>query len=410
MLRSLVGESTGETEGTAHRGRPSAVWRFLWIRIAFWVGTALTLAWVPLAPQLIPPFRAYDARTDLLFGTFAQWDSQWFLRIVEKGYDAFQATAFFPVYPLFVDAAALVVRSPLVAGVLVSILAATVGAAAVYELGRRLLGERLAADSVLLLALFPTAFVFTAPQSDGLFLALSAWAFLFALRDRPWLAGLCGGLAVGTRLIGLALLPGLALALWRGRSPRDLVRLVPLLLLPLELAAHALYLHRRFGDAFAFAHAQQIFWVRHVPPLGPFGGLWDSLSEGVEGVNELFTTMPRAGVGATALPPHNQVATWNVVHALLLIAALWLTWVAWRRLGPALAVYSLASLAVVLSFTPEPFPLASFPRYLVVNFPLFLALAAVLEDRPRARQVVLFSFAAASAVAGVAFSRKIWIG
>ena len=59
---------------------------------------------------------------------------------------------------------------------------------------------------------------------------------------------------------------------------------------------------------------------------------------------------------------------------------------------------------------PSYFPLASFPRYLLADFPVFLALAALLRDRPRARQVVLCGFAAIGAVAAVAYSRKVWVG
>ena len=64
-----------------------------------------------------------------------------------------------------------------------------------------------------------SAFVFTALYSDGLFLALAAGAFLAALRGRAVTAGVLGGLATGTRLLGLALLPPLAILLWRGREP-----------------------------------------------------------------------------------------------------------------------------------------------------------------------------------------------
>ena len=68
------------------------------------------------------------------------------------------------------------------------------------------------------------------------------------------------------------------------------------------------------------------------------------------------------------------------------------------------------TLAVILLSPPAYFPLASFDRYLLADFPIFLALAAVLRDHPRARQIVLFTFAAVGAVAAVGYSRKVWIG
>ena len=81
----------------------------------------------------------------------------------------------------------------------------------------------------------------------------------------------------------------------------------------------------------------------------------------------------------------------------------------WRRLGPALAAYSLAYLAIVLSSPVGYFPLVSLPRFLIGDFPLFLALAAVTERRPTARQIVLCAFAAVGAVAAVGFSRHAWV-
>ena len=94
----------------------------------------------------------------------------------------------------------------------------------------------------------------------------------------------------------------------------------------------------------------------------------------------------------------------------MLLAALWLTWIAWRRLGPAFGLYSLATIALVLLSPPKYFPLASFPRYLLGDFPVFLALAGLVRDRPRAREAVLWTFAGVGAVAAVAFSRGVWVG
>lgn len=393
----------------AERLRP--FWTLLSIRVAFWLGAALTLLWTPLRGDLIPGFRAYDALTDLVFGTFAQWDAQWFVHIAEHGYDSKQSTSFFPLYPLLVHALAWVTRSTLVAGVLISLAAAGAAAVLLAEIARPLLGPLGARDSVLLVALYPLAFVFTAVQSDGLFLALSAAAFLAALRGRALAAGLAGALAVATRLVGIALLPALLLLLWpRARSARALARPLPLLLLPLALGLYMLYLHEHVGDALAFQHAQQIYWLRHTPTLGPIGGLWEALQSGWRGAAELARHLPREGGAPQGLPQRDQVGTWNALHLLLLLAAFALTWVAWRRLGAAFGLYSLATLAVILLSPPSYFPLASFPRYLLADFPVFLALAALVRDRPRARQIVLCGFAAVGAVAAVAYSRKVWVG
>jgi Mannosyltransferase (PIG-V) len=387
---------------TGPRAEPA--WTLVGIRVAYWVGTALALLWLPLGAG-IAPFHAYEARTDLLFNTFAQWDAQWFVHIADHGYDSQQATSFFPLYPLVVHGLSVVLGSTTVAGVLVSLVAAGVAAVLLVEIARPILGPGGARDTLLLVALYPLAFVFTAVQSDALFLALSAGAFLAAQRSRGWIAGICGGLAVATRLVGLALLPALLVLLWR----RGTARMAALALLPAALGGYMLYLHEHVGDWLSFQHAQQLYWQRKTGPLGPLSGLWEAFDSGRAGAVGLVRHYHGQGAEPTDVRL-DQVATWNAIHLLLLLAALVLTWVAWKRLGPAFGLYSLTTLALILLSPPPYFPLASFDRYLLVDFPVFVALASVLRDHPRARQIVLFTFAAVGAVAAVGYSRKVWIG
>jgi hypothetical protein len=394
--------------------RPLDLWPFwtlVGIRVAFWVGTATTLLWQ--RPNFsavdrdltLPLFRAYNAHTDLLFNTFSQWDAGWYLNIAENGYRGEQAAAFFPLYPALVHALAWITRSEVVAGVLISLAAAAVAAIVVAQIARELFSERIARDSVLLLALYPAAFVFTSIYSDGLFLALAAGAILAAMRDRPELAGILGGLAVGTRLIGLALLPALLILLWPRRpSLGGFARLAPLALLPAAVAAFAIYLDHQLGNWRAFIDAQSDYWLRHSATLGPLGGLWEAIEMGYRGAAQVLLHLPRAAEVGLA----DERGARNALHLPLLFAALWLTWVAWQRLGPAFGAYSIAYLAVILSSPIDYFPLTSLPRFLLGDFPLFIALATLLAGRSTARQIVFCSFAAVGAVAAVGFSRHAW--
>jgi len=380
--------------------RPAAT--FVAIRIAFWLGAAATVLWAP-APERRLIGDAYGPASDFLFRSLSQWDARWFLQIAMHGYEEVpQAAAFFPVYPAVVHGVAWVTGSILVAGVLVSLLSGAVGAWVLAHIARPLLGERGAHDTVLYLALYPVAFVATSLYSEGLFLALAAGSFLAAMRGRPLLAGILGGFATGTRLIGLALLPALALLLWRGRDARSLVRLAPLLLLPAAVGLYALYLHWRIGDAGAFTNAQAD-WNRDASPLGPLAGIRDAIQSAGRGARDLLDLPPGD-------PGHDQqVGLWNVSHLALLLAAVWLTWVAWKRLGPAFGAYSAATLAIVLSAPAEGFPLVSLPRFLLADFPLFLALASLTLERPRARDAILAGFAALAAAAVAGFARGVWI-
>jgi hypothetical protein len=117
----------------------------------------------------------------------------------------------------------------------------------------------------------------------------------------------------------------------------------------------------------------------------------------------------RTLAGAETFGQAHTVSLWNVSHLVLLLGAAWLTVVAWRRIGPAYGVYSATSLLVILAAPATGFPLVSLPRLLLADFPLFLALAAVTLERPRARDVCLCTFAALGAASAIAFSRGIWI-
>jgi hypothetical protein len=380
------------------------------IRVAYWLVVAVALLWAPLRGRAISPFRVYGPLSDLFFGAFAHWDSVWFVHIADHGYDSKQVSVFFPLYPLVVRPLSHVFASTVVAGTVVSLVAGGVGVGVVHRLGRSYLTREGARDAVLLTALYPLAFVFTAVYSDGLFLALSAGAFLAALRRRSVAAGVLGGLAVATRVIGLALLPALLVLLWpRSRSLRELLKPLPLICLPLALGLYALYLQRHFGDALAFVHSQNAFWNRHTPALGPLTGLWDAVSSGYRGIGEILRHLPRSGGPPGGYAHRDQWAAWNVVQLLLLVGALWLTVVAWRRLGPAFGLYSAAFIAVFLSTPADLVPLVSEPRFLLTDFPLFLALASLTERRPRLRLALLCTFSAVGAIAAVAFSRGVWV-
>ena len=233
-------------------------------------------------------------------------------------------------------------------------MSAGVAATALAQIARPVLGDRGARDAVLYLALFPTAFVFTALYSDALFLALSTLSFLAASRGRSWQASVLGALAVATRLVGIALLPALVVLLWRRGRPQ---RVLPLLLLPLAIVLYSVYLHfdSGVGDAFAWRHAQT-GWQRETGTLGPLTGLWWAIQAGGHGGLQILLHLPRALAAPGGFTSTDRLAFWNAAHLVLFVVAAWLTWVAWRRLGTAFGVYSLATLVVILWAPSKGFP------------------------------------------------------
>ena len=94
---------------------------------------------------------------------------------------------------------------------------------------------------------------------------------------------------------------------------------------------------------------------------------------------------------------------------VLLVAACVLTWICWRKVDRAAAVYSAATIVLWLSAPAAVVPLVSVPRFLLGDFPLFVTLAVVTAARPRLRSAVIASFAGFGLLAAVGFAHGVWI-
>jgi hypothetical protein len=365
---------------------------FLWTRAAIWAAALFSL--FVFVPNRHPRAGVWDdpslthdlgAFTDV----WARWDSVWFLRIAEHGYDSASgaAAAFYPLYPGAVSLLGWALSGHYVlAGILVS-LAAAFGA---FLLLHRLAEERLGADgarrAVLYLAVFPFAFFLQAVYSESLYLLLTLAAFVLAERRRFLAAGAVTGLALLTRPTAAALLPALALLAWR--EPDRLRALASLAVAPLLFAAYPLYLWRAEGDPWAFLHAQRL-WSRHLSPAGPLGGIWDGLRAGWAGVEQLASG---SHTHAYWTPVQDsdpiRVATLNLEMLAFLVLFVVLTAIAWRRFGAPYGLFAAISLAIPLSVPSERWPLLSMPRFGLTIFPLFLALASI-GGRPRAHTAIV---------------------
>ena len=104
-----------------------------------------------------------------------------------------------------------------------------------------------------------------------------------------------------------------------------------------------------------------------------------------------------------------QFAIWNVMQLVVLLGACALTWVCWRKLDRAAAIYSATTILLFLSAPAAVVPLVSVPRFLIGDFPLFIALAVVVAQRKWLRTTVVASFAALGLLAAVGFAHGVWI-
>jgi hypothetical protein len=372
--------------------RNPAVEIFLWSRAAIWAAALFALLVFepnrhPLAARWDDPSVTHDlgAITDV----WARWDSVFFLGIAEHGYEHLSrsATAFFPLYPAAVGLLGRVFFGHYVlAGIAVSLAAGLGSFVLLYRIAESRLGAEGARRTVVYLALFPMALFLQAVYSESLYLLLTLAAFVLAERNRFLPAAVVTGLALLTRPVALALLPPLALLAWRSPDPRrNLARLV---VAPVMFAAYPLLLWQQRGDPWTFVGAQGI-WTRHLSPAGPLGGIWDGLRAGWAGIRQL----------ASGSHTHNywpavdntdplRAAAINLECLAALALFVFLTVVAWRRFGTPYGLFAALSIAIPLSYPSERWPLLSMPRFGLVIFPLFLALATI-GGRPRVHLAIV---------------------
>lgn len=325
---------------------------FLWSRAAIWVVAVIAVVFIDGASERGAEWdapRLHELGT--MIDVWARWDSNWFLKIAEDGYSWPSSTpAFFPLYPLFVAALGFVFFGhPLLAGVVVSLVAGSAAFALLYRLTVAKLGVEAARRVVLFLALAPTSFFFGAVYSESLFLLLAVATFLTAEKGSFWKAGGLAGLALLTRSAGIALLPALLVFAWRAPNRRR--ALAGVAVAPALFALYPLLLALWIGKPLAFLGAQKVVWERHLSPAGPIGGVVAAIQD-------------------------RQVLDLAVASIVIALGV-----IAWRRIGAPYGLYVLASVALPLAVFSHKAPLLSMQRFVIVAFPAFMALATIVRGR-----------------------------
>ncbi len=309
-------------------------------------------------------FHGWLASEHAWLDIWARWDSGYYIGIAREGYSfvpgEMSSVAFFPLYSLLMRLVTLGSSQvePLTAvGWAISNLATALAFWLLYRLICEQEGEALARRTLWVLALFPTSFYLSAVYTEGLFLLLTVAAFWSARRGSWWAAGLLGAASAATRAIGALLALPLVLE-WRAREGRSCRSLAWLALAPSGLLAYMAYLYARWGDPLLFRYAQGS-WGRNT-----------SLTGAVQTAAEMLTGANLLGRIAAAAA-HAPLDLAALLLALVLLVALL------RRQRPSYGLYAAYAVGVPI-LTMQ---LASMPRYLIVAFPLFIALARLLRRR-----------------------------
>lgn len=355
--------------------------------------------------------RSYPAKGDFLYNegltkgkiinpewlwNRANFDGFYYLEIARKGYGDFRQ-AFFPLYPKLIR-----LFTPyfggrdLVAGLAISWLSLALALFLLYRIIRLDFQENIARRALVYLLIFPTAFFFSMVYSESLFLFLVTASFYFGRTKRWWLAGIFGALASATRLMGVFLLPALAIEFYQQikqekRQPLSslALRTLPLFLIPAGLIYYTHFLWVHYRDPLMFFHVQPYFGAGMV----------------IKKIVLIYQVFWRYFLMLLTVEKFTPTYFVCVLEALTGAAFLILTIFAYLRRWFSYAIFmALIYITPTLKGT-----FSSLPRHLLVLFPAFILLAIWAEKYRWVRILYPLIAIPLLIVSLLLFTRGFWI-
>jgi hypothetical protein len=301
--------------------------------------------------------------THPILNVWSRWDAAWYHDIAKNGYSFAPGqqsnTAFFPIYPLLMKAVYFLLPGDrdatfFLAGCVVSNAALVVALYYLVLLVRIDFDHRTAARTVLYLLVCPSTLFLSAVYTESVFLATTVAAFYYARNNRWVLAGLLAGAATVTRSAGFLLaapllLEYLAQRRWQWREIRP--NIAALAIIPAAAVLHMLYLKQRVGNMMAMSEAQ-----------AAWGGAWGKLTPP-------WATAARLLRESMQFPELTNFGFVFAAIALIVFAAV--------RLRATYSVYAVLCFCFVTSWGT----FDSVPRYVLMIFPVFIALAILGRNR-----------------------------
>ena len=342
---------------------------------------------------VMKPFLRTDLFSQYFVNPWFGWDTIAYLGIAILGYGPDGSIAFMPLYPLLIRFTSPIFGGNyLLAALILSTVFCMIALILMYELFATNYPQRIARDAVVMFLTFPTAFFLLAGYTESLFITLVLTFWILARKKQWFWAAICAGLASLTRLQGVVLS---AVMLWM-----MLISLVeqPATGIPGQL-------RQIFGIFISFREklvksVNSATWlVVLIPPLfaasyqvwlklSGYGTIADALRK----YWRLETVPPWTGfiLFLQRLPSrHFNYMDW--IDLTLFIVILIASLVGLRLLDPAFSLYIWLTIAVFLTRGTPPHLLASYSRYFLALFPLFL-LPASLPKKYQRLSVLIFSY------------------
>ena len=298
-----------------------------------------------------------------LLGLWERFDTLWYLRIAERGYDLPAGVVFYPLYPWLIrDLSGL--AGPMTAALLISTVAAFFYFWGLLRLVRNEVENEVPSEfpstqplrAVMIAVAWPANFFFFAGYTEALAVALIVWCIVWA-RDERWvLAAACAFAAGLTRSAGTLVIVPLAIMAWR--APRR--ARWPVAIAPLGTLGYWFWLHQT-GRVSVLA-AYRTYWNTEV--ASPWTTLWFAIRSLAQHFDSL------------------------VMISLVSLSFFFVAGVTARRIRIEDRCFSAAVIVHFLLRLCWP-PLLGAPRYLLPVYPAYLTMGKWAENMERTRFVFL---------------------
>lgn len=301
----------------------------------------------------------------LLF-PWANFDGVHYLDIAGNGYK--DNGRFFPILPLLIRGIATFFGTgaafgavQFFSGLFLTNISFFLAIIFLYKLLRLDFSKEVSFWTIIFLIAFPTSFFFGAIYSESVFLLLLVLSFYNARKQHFFLASLMALLLSITRPIGLLIIPALLYELYlQKKSIKNYLLPITcyLLLIPTGLIFYSLYSYFKWHDPLFFLHAQAMLQNGRTVTgfIFPLQTVWRY-------IKILMTVSRRQFEWYIAL-----LELGSFLFAGCLLLASW-----FKKIRPSYLIFSiLAFLVPVVSGT-----FSGLPRYVLVLFPIFIALAQI---------------------------------
>ncbi len=367
---------------------------------AVWLGVLFLILFS--AVKLIPPQTAFlggglfNYLSNPFLWAWSNFDGVHYTALVQEGYRSL-TYFYFPLYPLLIKSLTPILGESLTmvtfTGVAVSYLMFLLALVGFYKLLKLDFDNNMVRLAIILLLVFPTSFYFGSVYTESLFLALTVWSFYYA-RQKKWLmAGTLAALATATRLVGLALVAGLAVEAflyWRSDRRKWLLPLLLVFISMTGIGAYMYFVWQKTGDPLNFLHTVGVFGAQRSENLILLPQVF---------YRYIFKILPNLNYSnfASFFPGILEFAVASL-FLVISVVSFWKT-----RISYAVFLF----LGYVIPTLSGSF--SSLPRYVLVLFPAYVILAQHLKKSKTVFLVFCLLSFILLAISLSLFARGYWI-